>query len=279
MLTHLRFQVWEPSSLICVRATRLQVSARAAYPTFTVQGRRGEGRQGPLLPRVLSLAPECLYFLFLFEKFFLFKPPWSKQAPGCSQLSLALSQESCSSPCAWAEASAALVAARVPGPGDLIVLKHSSYRQIFQSPLSLVSDLRICWNTVGCSLCSSDQLGISLALRGSGLPSHLCCRHLPHLMIYSFIWAIYFLSWCTCYIVRGGAIGIHQGGATHIVVLWCCMWGRGPRGNNVTYQLSAGFQSCPPLPTSKLSPSGADSLVGGFVYILGPCWSLQSTLL
>ena len=67
----------------------------------------------------------------------------------------------------------------VPGPGDLIVLKHSSNHEIFQCPLSLVSDLHICWNTVGCFLCSSDQLGISLALRGSGLRSHLCCRHLP----------------------------------------------------------------------------------------------------
>ena len=66
----------------------------------------------------------------------------------------------------------------VPGPGDLIVLEHSSYRQIFQCPLSLVSNLRICWSTVGCSLCSSDQLGISLALRGSEFCSHLCCRHL-----------------------------------------------------------------------------------------------------
>ena len=69
-----------------------------------------------------------------------------------------------------------------PGPrvglGDLIVLNHSSYHQIFQFPLSLVSDLHICWNTVGCSLCSSDQLSISLVLRGSGLRSHLSCRHL-----------------------------------------------------------------------------------------------------
>ena len=40
-------------------------------------------------------------------------------------------------------------------------------------------------------------------------------------------------------------------------------------------QLSTGFQSLPPLPTSKLGPSGADSQVGGFVYILGPCRSLQ----
>ena len=64
------------------------------------------------------------------------------------------------------------------GPRDLIVLKHSSYRLIFQCPLSLVCDLHMCWNTVGCSLCSSDQLGISLALRGSGLHSHLSRRHL-----------------------------------------------------------------------------------------------------
>ena len=64
------------------------------------------------------------------------------------------------------------------GPGDLIVLKHSSYHLIFRCPLSLVSDLHICWNTVGCSLCSSDQLGISLVLRGSGLLSHLSCCHL-----------------------------------------------------------------------------------------------------
>ena len=35
------------------------------------------------------------------------------------------------------------------------------------------------------------------------------------------------------------------------------------------------FQSLPPLPTSKLGSSGADSQVGDFVYILGPCGSLQ----
>ena len=43
-------------------------------------------------------------------------------------------------------------------------------------------------------------------------------------------------------------------------------------------QLSARFQSLPPLPTSKLGLSGADSQVAGFVYILGPCGSLQQTL-
>ena len=35
------------------------------------------------------------------------------------------------------------------------------------------------------------------------------------------------------------------------------------------------FQSLPLLPTIKLGPSGADSWVGGLVYILGPCGSLQ----
>ena len=33
---------------------------------------------------------------------------------------------------------------------------------------------------------------------------------------------------------RGGALGIHQGGVTHVAALWCCMWRRGPRGNNIT---------------------------------------------
>ena len=35
--------------------------------------------------------------------------------------------------------------------------------------------------------------------------------------------------------------------------------------------LSAGFQSLLLLPTNKLGLSGADSQVGGFVYVLGPC--------
>ena len=43
--------------------------------------------------------------------------------------------------------------------------------------------------------------------------------------------------------------------------------------------LSAGFQSLPLIPTSKPGPSGADCWVGGFVYVLGPCGSLQWTLL
>ena len=43
--------------------------------------------------------------------------------------------------------------------------------------------------------------------------------------------------------------------------------------------LSAGFQSLPPLPTIKLGPSNAASQVGGLEHVLGPCGSLQWTLL
>ena len=50
-------------------------------------------------------------------------------------------------------------------------------------------------------------------------------------------------------------------------------------GTVLLAQLSAGFQSLPLLPASKLGPSGADSLVGGFVNILVPYESLQRTLL
>ena len=78
-----------------------------------------------------------------------------------------------------------------------------------------------------------------------------------------------------CYIVRGGALGIHQGRATHLAALWRCMWGRGQRGINTTCLTLPGFQSLPSLSTSKLGPSFADSQVGGFVYIPGPCGCLQ----
>ena len=43
--------------------------------------------------------------------------------------------------------------------------------------------------------------------------------------------------------------------------------------------LSAGFQSLPHLPTIKLGLSGADSQVGGLVYILGSCGLPKHTLL
>ena len=62
-------------------------------------------------------------------------------------------------------------------------------------------------------------------------------------------------------------------------VLWCCLWGRGPRWNNGACSALCQLSVTPPTTTSKLGPSGADSCVGGFVYVLGPCGFLQQTLL
>ena len=47
-------------------------------------------------------------------------------------------------------------------------------------------------------------------------------------------------------------------------------WGGVQEGTMALAELLAGFQSLPPLPTSKLGPSGADSWAGGFVYVLRP---------
>ena len=174
------FHLWAPSSLMWVCASAFQVSAGAAYPGFTVQGLRGEGRQRPrLLGRVLYLAAECLYFLFFFLSNSSYSsPPGPNKhlAPNIAQpgtLPRILQQT-------WHPGWGFNCPGPHAGPRDLIVLKHSSYRQIFQCPLQcLVSNLHICWNTVGCSLCSSDQLGVSLVLRGRGLCSHLSHHHLP----------------------------------------------------------------------------------------------------
>ena len=97
-------------------------------------------------------------------------------------------------------------------------------------------------------------------------------------MVFCFLFFWGFLSHCACYIVKGETTAVPQDGATHVAFLWCCMWGRGSRGNNALALLSAEFQSLPLLTTIKLGSSGADSQVGGFVYILGPCETLQQSL-
>ena len=53
----------------------------------------------------------------------------------------------------------------------------------------------------------------------------------------------------------------------------------GQEGAMAPAPLSTRFQSLPPLPTIKLGPSGADSRVRWLVHALGPCGSLQQTLL
>ena len=54
--------------------------------------------------------------------------------------------------------------------------------------------------------------------------------------------------------------------------------GKGSDRDHWRLLYSASFQSLPLLPTIKLGLSGAASWVGGFVYVLGPCGSLQGTL-
>ena len=49
------------------------------------------------------------------------------------------------------------------------------------------------------------------------------------------------------------------------------MWVRGLRGNNATCLALGQLSVTSPLSISKLGPSGADSWVSGFVYVLGPC--------
>ena len=73
---------------------------------------------------------------------------------GEGAVDLALSQESCSRPGGHWTWGCSHPAPHT-GPRDLIVLKHSPYRLIFQCLIQfLVSNLHICWDIVGCSLCS-----------------------------------------------------------------------------------------------------------------------------
>ena len=83
------------------------------------------------------------------------------------------------------------------------------------------------------------------------------------------------LSWRTCYIVRGRALGIHQGEATHMAALWCCMWGKGLRGNSAAFSPLHWLSVTSPTSHKQLGPSGADTQVVGFVYILVLCGSPQ----
>ena len=83
------------------------------------------------------------------------------------------------------------------------------------------------------------------------------------------------MFWHACYVVRGGALGVHQGRATTCLRHDAECGGGVREGTMPLAVFSAGFQSGPLLPTIKLGPSGADSQVGGFVSVLGPCGSLQ----
>ena len=191
MRTHPRFQAWAPhGGFRCGRPTGFSGVGPQSANLGALNPASGErlgcfsrfhspGAEGGGVPVVVAAVESSRprlwvpLFSFSFWEILPFQAPLVQTSTWLlTQLSLALSQESCSRPCAWAGGFSRA------GPRDLIVLKHSSYHHIFQCPLSLVSDLHRCWNTVGCSLCSSDQLGVSLVLRGSGLRSHLSRCHL-----------------------------------------------------------------------------------------------------
>ena len=70
----------------------------------------------------------------------------------------------------------------------------------------------------------------------------------------------FFLSWHTCYAVRDGASGNHQGRATHVTALWHCMWGRSQRGNN---------DACSGLSQLSVTSSTTHKQIGRFW-----CWLL-----
>ena len=83
----------------------------------------------------------------------------------------------------------------------------------------------------------------------------------------SFIWTILvflFLSQHSCYVVRGRALGICQGGATQVAGCVVALYvGESPRRNNAAYLALSWLSVTFPLSTSKLGPSGADSQVDG----------------
>ena len=80
------FQVWAPSPLIWVRASRASGESWGCLSCVHSPGAEGGGVPEAAAASEGSLTSHCVpvFSLFLFEKFFLFKPPWSKQAPGLS---------------------------------------------------------------------------------------------------------------------------------------------------------------------------------------------------
>ena len=113
-----------------------------------------------------------------------------------------------------------------------------------------------------------------------GLPlSSLLSYIFSGALICSFIWAIFFLSWHACYIVRGGALGIRQGRATHVTALWCCMWRKGPRGNSATCSALSWLLVTSLATHKQIGPFWCRFPGGWVCVLLGPHEPLQRTLL
>ena len=117
--------------------------------------------------------------------------------------------------------------------------------------------------------CASDRLAISSSLSCIFFWSFDLFFHLHHIS----------LSWCTCYVVRGGALSICQGGAIHIAASLCYMWGRGRRENNPTCSTLCWLSVTSAVTHKQIGPFWCWFPGGWFVYVLGPHGSLQQTLL
>ena len=90
--------------------------------------------------------------------------------------------------------------------------------------------------------CASDRLAISLWLSCIFFWSFDLFFQLGHI----------FLSGHSCCIIRGRALGIPQGRATHsIAALWCCMWGRVWEETVSLAQLSLAFSHFPRCPQAN----------------------------
>ena len=94
-----------------------------------------------------------------------------------------------------------------------------------------------------------------------------------------FIWAIFFVSVCLLH-SKGQRFRYSPRRGNPCCCLVVLFVGEGSKkGQCHLLSSPPAFSHSPPLPTSQVGHSGADSQVGGFVYILGFCGSLQWTLL
>ena len=115
---HPGFQVWAPSPLILVHSNQASGVCWDCSSVVHNPGAEGVGVQEARAAAENSLNSCCmpLFSLFLFKKFLLFKPPWSKQAPGLSHSPAWLSPKNPSAdPALQQGASATLVPTLIPG--------------------------------------------------------------------------------------------------------------------------------------------------------------------
>ena len=106
--------------------------------------------------------------------------------------------------------------------------------------------------------CASDKLAISSSLSCIFSGAFNC----------SLFWAFFFFVSAHLLPNKGWSLRCSPRWGNCPTEVWRCVRGRG-QGTVPVAPPSTGFQSLSLLPTNKLGPSGADSQMGGFVYVLG----------